>query len=169
MKRRRLPAGIILSTVMAVVALLLIVLMSAFDNSSDVMNKIAAVIAVVSGISSVILGVSSIFSTTLDNVREYFVTGDTPEHSQTRRLLYTYRNFKNKTGKNVYSPDFDEFAKDYSLDGKKEEIEKASSFICNFFHVWGLLAKKKIFAYVGIRKFVGIFCSKTLRGGRRYR
>ena len=55
MKRRRLPAGIILSTVMAVVALLLIVLMFAFDNSSDVMNKIVAVIAVVSGISSVIL------------------------------------------------------------------------------------------------------------------
>lgn len=143
MKRRRMSAGMLLSVVMAMVALALIVIMFAFDKSADVMNKIVAAIAVVSGISSIILGISSIFSATLDNVREYFVTGDTPEHSSTRSLLYKYRDFKRKTGKTIYSPDFDEAAGKFGLTAKKEDIEKASSFICNFFHLWGLLAKKR--------------------------
>ena len=138
--------GIVMASIMSLLALVLIVVMFAFDESADIMNKIVAAIAVVSGLSSVILGISSIFSTTLDNVREYFVTGDTLEHSANRKILYSYRSFKKKTGldiSNFGDENFKKIAKDNGFNYSEEELRKAVSFISNFFHVWGLLAKKR--------------------------
>ena len=80
-------------------------------NEEDVIiNRIVGIVAIISGLGSLLVGVSSIFSTSLDNVREYYATGDTQEMSDARKVLYNYRYIKLKYGKSVFDEDFDEWA-----------------------------------------------------------
>ena len=111
-------------------------------------NQIVGIVAIVSGLGSLLVGVSSIFSTSLDNVREYFATGDTPEMSNSRFVLYNYRYIKIKYGKTIYDKDFDEWASTISqtdpaiLPTNKAKICEAADIQLNFFQMWGLLQSK---------------------------
>ena len=117
------------------------------QNEEDVIiNRIVGIVAIISGMGSLLVGISSIFTTSLDNVREYFATGEEPEIADARHVLYNYRNIKIKYNKSVYDEDFEEWFKaNISEDDKdfyienKEEIFKAASRVANFYQMWGLL------------------------------
>ena len=115
-------------------------------DGESAMEGIVGIVAIISGMGSLLVGVSSIFTTSLDNVREYFATGEDPEIADARHVLYNYRNLKIKYGKSVYDADFEEWLKenvtdedkDFYIEGK-EQVFKASSRVANFYQMWGLL------------------------------
>ena len=117
-----------------------------WGDGDSIMERIVGIVAIISGMGSLLVGVSSIFTTSLDNVREYFATGEEPEIADARHVLYNYRNLKIKYGKSVYDSDFDEWVKenikeddkDFFVEGK-EQVLKASSRVANFYQMWGLL------------------------------
>ena len=117
------------------------------QNEEDVIiNRIVGIVAIISGMGSLLVGVSSIFTTSLDNVREYFATGENSEIADSRHILYNYRNIKIKYNKSVYDDDFDEWMKEnISPENKefyiesKDSIFTASSRVANFYQMWGLL------------------------------
>ncbi len=119
------------------------------SDEVDILDRIVGVVAIISGGGSVIMGISSILSTSLDNVREYYATGDSTEMAASRRVLYNYRYIKIKYNKTVYDDDFDEWVKK-NINPKnsilrttnKEEVLAAAAKIANFFQLWGLLQKK---------------------------
>ena len=80
-------------------------------DGESAMEGIVGIVAIISGMGSLLVGVSSIFTTSLDNVREYFATGEDPEIADARHVLYNYRNLKIKYGKSVYDADFEEWLK----------------------------------------------------------
>lgn len=111
------------------------------------MEGIVGIVAIISGMGSLLVGVSSIFTTSLDNVREYFATGEDPEIADARHVLYNYRNLKIKYGKTVSDDDFDEWVannldknrdKNFYVENKAQ-VAKASSRVLNFYQMWGLL------------------------------
>ena len=120
------------------------------QNEEDIIiNRIVGVVAIVSGIGSVVMGIASILSASLDNVREYYATGDTSEMANARRILYHYRYIKIKYGKSIYDGDFDEWVKENIASDdtvlyvtNKKEILSAASLVTNFFQMWGLLQYK---------------------------
>lgn len=83
----------------------------------DVVN----IVAILSGISGILVGAASIRISNLGAVKEYFQQGDTPEFIEARRKVYS------KIDKNV------------KID--KNDVDAAS--IVSFFHFWGLMVKKK--------------------------
>ena len=120
-------------------------------NEEDIIiNRIVGIVAIISGLGSLLVGISSIFTTSLDNVREYFASGEKPEIADSRHKLYNYRNIKIKYGKTVYDADFDEWHnetftkedKDFYIEGGKDEIFKAASRVANFYQMWGLLQSR---------------------------
>ena len=120
------------------------------QNKEDVIiNRIVGVVAIVSGIGSVIMGISSIFTSSLDNVREYYATGDTKEMADARQVLFNYRYIKIKYGKTIYDDDFDQWVKE-NIDQSqtslcvttKQEIMSAALVTADFFQMWGLLQYK---------------------------
>ena len=135
--------------ILAIISMVLICISLGFFSRSDddiIINRIVGVVAIVSGIGSVIIGVSSIFSASLDNVREYYATGDTKEMSDARHILYNYRYIKIKYGKTIFDDDFDEWVKNnISANNSvlrvtnKDEILHAVSETAGFFQMWGLL------------------------------
>ena len=134
----------------SITALLVLCVFLAFfgSNGDDTMDSVVGVVAIVSGIGSVIMGVSSIFSTSLDNVREYYATGDSDAMRQARGVLYNYRYIKIKYGKTIFDEDFDEWAKSLpqgegiAHSTTKKEILAAASTTNDFFQMWGLLQHK---------------------------
>lgn len=120
------------------------------QNEEDVIiNRIVGIVAIISGIGSVIMGIASIVSASLDNVREYYATGDTAEMIAARRVLYNYRYIKIKFGKSVFDDDFDEWVKENIKPEdtvlhvtNKKEIFSSASLTINFFQMWGLLQYK---------------------------
>lgn len=142
--KRSTKNTVIFSTIAAVSSIILgglIFLMIKFD-SADMINKIVGAIAIITGLSSLIMGISSIFSATLDNVREYFYTGDTMEHSSARKLIYSYRDLKMEHGISIETDNFNDTIKSLGGDFTKEELEKVASLEINFFQMWGLLRSK---------------------------
>ncbi len=142
--KRSTKNTIIFSTITAVSSIILgvlIFLMIKFD-SADMINRIVGAIAIITGLSSLIMGISSIFSATLDNVREYFYTGDTVEHSSARKLIYSYRDLKMTNGISIETENFNDVVKNLGGDFTKEELEKVASLEINFFQMWGLLQSK---------------------------
>lgn len=118
-------------------------------SQDDIINIIVGVVAIISGIGSLLVGISSIFSTSLDNVREYFSTGDTVAMEKARSILYNYRYIKIKYGKTIYDEDFDQFAQQQEIQEhpmlrttNKEEILSAAETTLDFFQMWGLLQGK---------------------------
>ncbi len=139
----------ILLTVGSICSMIVICVVFGFfgRNEEDIiMNRIVGIVAIVSGLGSFLVGISSIFTTSLDNVREYFATGENPEIADARHVLYNYRNIKIKYGKTVYDKDFNEWLhsnispedKDFYIDSK-ESVLVASSRVANFYQMWGLL------------------------------
>ncbi len=121
-----------------------------FGQHADelLLNRIVGFVAIVSGIGSILIGLSSITSASLDNVREYYATGDTPELAQARQVLYHYRYVKMKYNKCLYDDDFDEWVSALPDDHtpiqkySKADILRAASAVINFFQMWGLLQRK---------------------------
>ena len=135
----------------SITALLVICVFLAFfgSNGDDTMDSVVGVVAIVSGIGSVVMGLSSIFSTSLDNVREYYATGDSDAMREARGVLYNYRYIKIKYGKTIFDADFDEWAEKKLAEGAgvahrttKKEIFDAASTTNDFFQMWGLLQSK---------------------------
>ena len=117
-----------------------------WSDGDSAMERIVGIVAIISGMGSLLVGVSSIFTTSLDNVREYFATGETPEIAGARHVLYNYRNIKIKYGKTVYDADFEEWIKENFTENdkdfyveSKDEVFKAASRVANFYQMWGLL------------------------------
>ncbi len=122
-----------------------------FGQSEEdvIINRIVGIVAIISGLGSLLVGISSIFTTSLDNVREYFANGERAEIANARHALYNYRNIKIKYNKTVYDEDFDRWvAENISEDNKdfyvkgKDEIFSSASTIANFYQMWGLLQYK---------------------------
>ncbi len=119
------------------------------NEDNDIIDRIVGVIAIVSGIGSIIMGISSVFSASLDNVREYYSTGDNETMISARRMLYNYRYIKLKYNKTIYDEGFDQWVKETVDSGDPElnattrqEILDATSLISDFFQMWGLLQYK---------------------------
>ncbi len=120
------------------------------QNKEDVIiNRIVGVVAIISGIGSVFMGISSIFSASLDNVREYYATGDSKEMAFARHVLYNYRYIKIKFGKTIFDDDFDEWVKENITSENsvirvtnKNEVLAAAAVTADFFQMWGLLQYK---------------------------
>ena len=140
----------VLITILGTLSMLIVCIVFGFVGWGDgdsAMERIVGIVAIISGMGSVLVGVSSIFTTSLDNVREYFDTGEEPEIADARKVLYNYRNLKIKYGKTVADPDFDEWIKenlDKDTDDQfyvedKAAVKKASSRVLNFYQMWGLL------------------------------
>ena len=119
-------------------------------NEEDIIiNRIVGIVAIISGMGSLLVGIASIFTTSLDNVREYFSTGEDAEIADARHVLYNYRNIKIKYGKSVYDKDFDEWLKatispedkDFYIENR-DQVFKASSRVANFYQMWGLLQSR---------------------------
>lgn len=83
----------------------------------DVVN----IVAILSGISGILVGAASIRISNLGAVKEYFQQGDTAEFIEARRKIYS------KIDRNI------------KID--KNDVDAAS--IVSFFHFWGLMVKKK--------------------------
>ena len=138
--------------IIAVVSMLVVCVALGFfgQNEEDVIiNRIVGIVAIISGIGSVIMGISSIFSASLDNVREYYATGDSKEMASARHVLYNYRYIKIKYGKTVFDEDFDEWVqKNIHPEGSplrltsKNEVLAAAAVTADFFQMWGLLQSK---------------------------
>jgi hypothetical protein len=95
------------------------------------------------------MGISSIFTSSLDNVREYYATGDTEKMVDARKVLYNYRYIKIKYGKTISDDDFDKWIKENIETSQtvlssttKQEIQSAASVVADFFQMWGLLQNK---------------------------
>lgn len=102
---------------------------------SKLMNEkniqfVVNIVAIISGISGVIIGLSGWRATNLDAVKEYFQQGDTEEFIKARGELYD----KQDHNKNI------------------EYDSKEASMITNFFQFWGLMVGKR---YLPIWVFEG--------------
>lgn len=111
-----------------------------------IVNRIVGIVAIVSGVGSLFVGVASMFSTSLDNVREYYATGDAKELCDARHVLYNYRYIRMKYEKSIYDEDFNEWAKEIKdkeiKPTTKEEVFAAAVITFDFFQMWGLLQSK---------------------------
>ena len=105
---------ILLGSVCSMLAVCVVFGFIGWGEGDSAMERIVGIVAIISGMGSLLVGVSSIFTTSLDNVREYFATGEDPEIADARHVLYNYRNLKIKYGKSVYDSDFDEWVKEIS-------------------------------------------------------
>lgn len=119
------------------------------NEEDEIINRIVGIVAIISGLGSLLVGVSSILTASLDNVREYFATGEEPEIADARHVLYNYRNIKIRYGKTIYDEDFDRWVQEnisaddamFFVEGK-EQVLKASSRVANFYQMWGLLQSR---------------------------
>lgn len=85
------------------------------------MKDVVNIVAILSGISGILVGAASIRISNLGAVKEYFQQGDTPEFIEARKKLYS------KIDRNIKI--------------NKNDLDAAS--IVSFFHFWGLMVKKK--------------------------
>lgn len=82
----------------------------------DVVN----IVAILSGISGILVGAASIRISNLGAVQEYFQQGDTKEYTEARRKLYNKIDKKQKID--------------------KDDLD--AGIVVSFFHFWGLMVKK---------------------------
>lgn len=145
-KKILLVTGAILSTIV------ICIVFGFFGRNEEdiIMNRIVGIVAIISGVGSLLVGISSIFTTSLDNVREYFAEGEKEEIADSRHLLYNYRNVKIKYGKSVYDDDFNDWLeaniskddKSFYIEGGRDAVFKAASRVANFYQMWGLLQSR---------------------------
>lgn len=91
-----------------------------FNNSTG-LQIIVNIVAIVSGASGVIIGLSGFKISSLDAVKEYFQQGDAERFIEARHNIYSL------------------------FEGNKaiEFENKDASIVCSFFHFWGLMVRKK--------------------------
>ena len=143
----------IILMLLGVISMLVVCVVFGFigwNNDDSAMERVVGLIAIISGVGSVLVGLSSISTTSLDNVREYFASGEKKDIADARHVLYNYRNLKIKYGKTVHDEDFDEWIKetlneeddkDFYVKDKKA-VYDASSKVLNFYQMWGLLQSR---------------------------
>lgn len=97
------------------------------------MEDIVDVVAILSGISGVLVGFASIRISNLGAVKEYFQQGDDKDQIEARKNLYKK---------------FDEGI-------KIEPDDKDASLVISFFHFWGLMVKKKYLPFLVFKSASG--------------
>lgn len=120
---------------------------SNYDNLQYIVN----VIAIISGFSGVIIGVTGYRTANLEAIKEYFLQGDAPELAKARRQIYDAKNPEKL---------MERFKVEHDERNQKEEGERkvdqglseSISGIINFYHLWGLMTKK---GYLPIWVFKG--------------
>jgi hypothetical protein len=90
-------------------------------SNNQVLQAIVNIIAIISGIGGIIIGVASFRISSLEAVKEYFSQGDTAEMKERRKYIYD----KVKNGEKIGPNDLN------------------ASVVCSYFHFWGLMVKKK--------------------------
>jgi hypothetical protein len=93
------------------------------DNYVDLKEKVelsllVGIAAIASGVSGVLMSLSSRKVAIFEAIREYYQQGDTPAMIESRTKIYAIE------------------------DGKTPLDTKAASEICAFFHFWGMIVKK---------------------------
>lgn len=115
-------------------------------GTSNVLQLIVSLVAIISGVSGVIIGLSSLRSAQLGSINDYFTSGDTKEFKHARGILYTYALQYSNNGISVFNKDFK--LQHHDIDKKpivlyKDDVISTISYISNFFHQWGLLTKHR--------------------------
>lgn len=141
MKRRKSNISVLLSIVIVLITISITIAVVLSFKDDSLLDNIVGIVAIITGISGGVLGIVSLRTANLENVREYFQTGDTKEMIYNRSVLYEFK----ASNKSLYEPDF--FLKHYDINNnpsnlKMKDIELSVSKISSFFHLWGLLAKK---------------------------
>lgn len=90
-------------------------------SNNQVLQAIVNIIAIISGIGGIIIGVASFRISSLEAVKEYFSQGDTAEMKERRKYIYD----KVKNGEKIGPNDLN------------------ASVVCSYFHFWGLMVKKR--------------------------
>lgn len=90
------------------------------NNSFELfrIENLVGIIAILSGIAGIVMGISSVRHASLDAVKEYFQQGDEDSYSSARKRILEVKNIS----ENEYS---------------------AVSKVCNFFHFWGLMNRQR--------------------------
>ncbi len=86
-------------------------------NKLLILDNVVGVVAILSGIAGILIGVAGMRQANLDAVKEYFQQGDNSDYVKARR--------------NISSSESSTF--------KDEDVAE----VCNFFHMWGLLNRKR--------------------------
>lgn len=115
-------------------------------GTSNVLQLIVSLVAIISGVSGVIIGLSSLRSAQLGSINDYFTSGDTKEFKHAWGILYTYALQYSNNGISVFNNDFK--LQHHDIDKKpivlyKDDVISTISYISNFFHQWGLLTKHR--------------------------
>jgi hypothetical protein len=119
--------------------------LSETSTVNDTLQYVVGFVAIVSGLSGVLLGLSSTKTSQLESVRTFFEKSDSTEYMKARKALYTYKEHLEETQIDLFD---DNFKMDFVWDSHestillKDDILKYISYICNFYHLWGLLTKK---------------------------
>ena len=86
-------------------------------NIKDIVN----IVAIMSGVSGILVGAASIRISNMGAVKEYFQQGDAAEHTKARKQIY-YKMEQNIT---------------------IDKNDLAAADVVSFFHFWGAMVKKK--------------------------
>ncbi|WP_206759420.1 DUF4760 domain-containing protein [Guptibacillus hwajinpoensis] len=82
------------------------------------LSTLVGIAAIASGVSGILMSLSTKRVANFEAIREYFQQGDTPEMTKARHNIYESEN------------------KGVDLD------PEAATLICSFFHFWGMMVKK---------------------------
>lgn len=143
-KRINVRRLLIISILMLTIGAITIAIIQSFSPDKT-LEMIVSLVAIFSGISGLVFGLMSLHTANLDNVREFFSTGDQAHIVYARSVLYEYGKYKLRTGKTYRDPEFGFELIDMNQKTKvvsQVDIEAATSTISNFFHLWGLLTQK---------------------------
>ncbi len=163
MRSRINPIGVIGILLVSVSVLLavLVVIIGVGDTETSVLESVVGAIAILSGLSGVFLGVSSLSNFKLDNVREYFTKGDDSAVADFRDPIY--KHYEEMIVK------MDDSYTDSDIDNKtKGKYEEAVKKISAFYHLWGMLAVKKYLPMWPFESSSGISVIKLFQGSIDY-
>lgn len=87
-------------------------------GSTDKLTIVVAIGTIISAIASGIMSYSALRTSRFEAIKEYFLYGDTQEMIACRRKMYEYEN------------------------GEIEFDKDAASYLCSYFHFWGMMVAK---------------------------
>ncbi|TKD70750.1 hypothetical protein [Pseudalkalibacillus hwajinpoensis] len=87
------------------------------------LSTLVGIAAIASGVSGILMSLSTKRVANFEAIREYFQQGDTPEMIKARHKIYECEK------------------KDVDLD------PESATLICSFFHFWGIMVKKGFYHY----------------------
>lgn len=136
-----------ISLLLIIISITLIITVN-FETINDFMTNqqnlqyIVNIIAIISGLSGIIIGISGQRITNLEAVKEYFNQGDNEKITISREVIYGYIDYELLSNRIVEGWTNDEY----------KELSNCASTIINFYHMWGLMTRKK---YLPIWVFKG--------------